>query len=192
MNANNPHSKISVLTWNVLASCYIFPESYKYVTKDMLQWSRRRIFIRQILQEQNSDIVCLQEVDHPEDIKKDLLELGYSNVIFAQRNGGRQDGLVTAFKPTFDIVLQSIVYFDELSRTSFGSIVGEERIKKHNIALIIGLCHRKSNNLIVVGNTHLYWNPNSEDVKLFQARQFLFSLETFCKFKDDCRFLLDH
>ena len=183
MNNNNTRSKVSILTWNVLASCYIFPESYNYVKKNMLQWSRRRTLIRQILQGQNSDIVCLQEVDHPEDVKNDLYELGYSNVIFAQRNNGRQDGLIIAYKPTFDIVLRSIIYFDELSKSCFGTIVGEERIKKHNIALIIGLLHRESNNLIIVGNTHLYWNPNSEDVKLYQARQFLFSLETFCKFK---------
>ena len=184
MNNNNNNNdtnntKISVLTWNVLASCYIFPESYKYVKKEVLKWSRRRIFIRKILQNYNADIVCLQEVDEPGDTRKDLYELGYVNVIFEQRNGGRQDGLIIAYKATFDILLRSIVYFDEIAKSRFGILVGEERTKKHNIALIIGLKHRVTNKLVIVGNTHLYWNPNSEDVKLFQTRQFQHSLLFF-------------
>ena len=48
MNNNNNNNdtnntKISVLTWNVLASCYIFPESYKYVKKEVLKWSTLNI-----------------------------------------------------------------------------------------------------------------------------------------------------
>ena len=74
MNNNYTRCKVSLLTWNVLASCYIFPESYKYVKKNMLLWSRRRTLIRQILRAQHSDIVCLQEVDHPKDVKKDESE----------------------------------------------------------------------------------------------------------------------
>ena len=128
--------KISVLTWNVLASCYIFPESYKYVKKEVLKWSRRRIFIRKILQNYIADIVCLQEVDEPDDTRKDLYELGYVNVIFEQRNGGRQDGLIIVYKATFDILLRSIV-FDDWQKIKIWYFGWRRKNEKHNIALII-------------------------------------------------------
>ena len=178
LQGTKANRRVSLISWNVLANCYIFPESYRYVDRKLLSWSHRRDKIKQILRSRGADIVCLQEVDRPDDVAQDLYNIGYQNIIFDRRCCGRQDGLLIAYKTGFNILLRTVVYFDDLCETLVGTLVGEERTKKHNIAQIIVLQHEATREVFVIGNTHLYWNPNSEDVKLFQARKFLYSLET--------------
>ena len=172
------NKSVSLISWNVLANCYIFPDGYRYVDRKLLGWSHRRDKVRQILESRDADIVCLQEVDRPNDVAQDLSSMGYKDIVFEQRCCGRQDGLLIAYKSCFNILLRTVVYFDDLCETLVGTLVGEERTRKHNIAQIVVLQHEATKEVFVLGNTHLYWNPNSEDVKLFQARKFVYSLET--------------
>ena len=43
------------------------------------------------------DVIALQEVDRPRDLATDLARAGYATA-YEQRNGGRQDGCMLAWK----------------------------------------------------------------------------------------------
>ena len=79
LQGTEANRRVSLISWNVLANCYIFPESYRYVDRKLLSWSHRRERIKQILNSGDADIVCLQEVDRPDDVAQDLYNIGYQN-----------------------------------------------------------------------------------------------------------------
>ena len=136
LQGGKKNNNVSLISWNVLANCYIFPDGYRYVDRKLLGWSHRRDKVRQILKSRDADIVCLQEVDRPNDVAQDLFSMGYKDIVFEQRCCGRQDGLLIAYKSCFNILLHTVVYFDDLCETLVGTLVGEERTRKHNIAQI--------------------------------------------------------
>ena len=171
--------KVSVLSWNILADAYIF-DSFPQLGPDyrnVLNWKRRRReAVKRILKQHNAGIVCLQECDHPTDVIDDLYDLGYE-AIFEKRCCKKQDGLVVGWKyNSFTPISRMRLEFDNLASTRAGMICGRERMKRHNIAAIVSLKHRSKDLVIIVGNAHLYWNPSSEDIKLYQARQYQYGL----------------
>ena len=174
--------KWSVLSWNILADAYIFPSSYPYVKgqdrQKTLSWEfHRRNRVKAILKYYNADVVCLQECEFPSDLREDLESLGYAfGSIFEKRCCKKKDGLFMAWKPCFYPTHKTRIEFDALSWSRGGHRSGTARMKRHNIAMIVALEHRPTGEVIVVGNTHLYWNPAAQDVKLYQARQFQYAL----------------
>ena len=115
----------SVSSWNVLAECYRSSE-----TPSLYE---RKKLIHETLLKTASDIYCLQEVDHHEDLREALSQR-YTSV-YAQRPG-RADGLLIAYDSLrFEKVgKELIVNFDDLA----------EMYDRHNKKLFtranIGLC----------------------------------------------------
>ena len=84
LQGTKAYRRVSLISWNVLANCHIFPESYRYVDRKLLSWSHRREKFKQILRSRGADIVCLQEVDRPDDVAQDLYNIGYQNIILIE------------------------------------------------------------------------------------------------------------
>jgi endonuclease/exonuclease/phosphatase family metal-dependent hydrolase len=63
------------------------------------------------------------------------------------------------------------------------------RVARDNVALIVQLFDGKRNRSVIVANTHLYYHPEYEDVRLVQTRYLLQKLEQF-KGNEDCDVLL--
>ena len=61
------HFKFKVLSYNILADCYSKYFMFKYVRHGYLSFQYRSHKILEELKHSNSDIICLQEVDHIED-----------------------------------------------------------------------------------------------------------------------------
>ena len=74
----------SVSSWNVLADCYSRADRFTYCSADSLRWSSRLRLIKRELETADADIVCLQEVDHYEQLEPWLSALGYDSC-YAQR-----------------------------------------------------------------------------------------------------------
>ncbi len=115
-----------------------------------------------------------------------------------QRSGGKNDGCVIAIKAEeFDLVDGPVtIEFDELVpldavadadpawlayRQTHPEVFvkdgfDRERLRRHNIALLLTVRHRGSGRYLILATTHLYWNPEFEDVKLLQTHALLFRL----------------
>ena len=193
---------VKVATWNVLARAYAWTTSFPGCDlRSELEWEARSVHFAAILKQLDADILCLQEVDQPAFFAALLQELGYAHV-YQRRPSGKEDGCMTAWKAAkFELTDSAVVDFDALAqdREGEGSLGGggEHRFLRHNIALLAAFRRRQpptgsdaiasggdavarkgsrdvtdDRDRFVVGNTHLYWNPEAADVKLTQARLF--------------------
>lgn len=79
-----PPCDVKVLSWNILAPCWVDGLRYGHVHPDKLQWSARRLDVVAEISSTNADIVCLQEVEYAlfeQDIFPTMVSLGYAGVI---------------------------------------------------------------------------------------------------------------
>ena len=178
---------LRIATWNILADAYAGPKRYEYVEPEsLLSWRGHRLGrIGSILKSIFADVVLLQEVDHPEDLTVLLHEMGY-DVHFEKRNGGRQDGCMTAWRrEKLELVGHAVrVQFDDLVAVAKDDSIigGGARHLRHNVGAITVFKQIQTGSsklatrvhpFIIVANAHLYWSPVCEDVKLLQARHLL-------------------
>eukprot|EP01084_Bolivina_argentea_P130501 230361_1 len=172
---------LSVSTWNTLADNYSSSKSFPYCDKQFLLWnSHRRDLIFSKLDALNSDIYLLQEVDKINDYKTYFQNNNY-HVSFCKRTNHKLDGCLIAFKSNLFQLITPIYItnynylcklcdeFDEYTKASFS---------KDNIGMIAALKHKQfPNSIIIIGNTHLHWDPNLPHTKLWQTASFLNSIQ---------------
>ncbi|KAG2449617.1 hypothetical protein HYH02_005150 [Chlamydomonas schloesseri] len=72
-----PGAHFKVLQWNVLADGLAQNGDFCRVHPDHLEWEYRKPLLLQEIMEANADIICLQELNHFEDLAQVLKELGY-------------------------------------------------------------------------------------------------------------------
>ena len=162
---------LRLVTLNVLAEAYASPRNYSYVDTNALQWNPHRSeLINRIVLGSQADLVLLQEVDHPTDISSVLT--GTHEILLEARPGSRMDSLLTAWnRSRFTLLDSERVEYDDLSIYHDNN----PRLLRHNVATILILrdeATQPPTNIAVV-NTHVYWNPSCEDVKLLQVRHLM-------------------
>ena len=166
-------SSFRIITFNILADAYAAPRNYTYVQpQSSLNWSNHRShLLNSILTENPADIILLQEVDHPSSI---ITTLSSTHTIhYDARPSSRTDGLLTAWNHSrFQLVDLDRIDYDDLAIVTSSNTL-DPRLLRHNIATILVLLDRTTSKRILVANTHLYWNPSCEDVKLKQARHLM-------------------
>ena len=169
-----------ISTFNVLAESYAAPRNYTYVQPPhALNWSYRSTLINQILLSSQAHILLLQEVDHPEDFKVPLSAT--HELHFEQRPGNRRDGLLTAWdRARYQLIDSERINYNDLNATDLNATATPNpRLTRHNIGVVYLLWDAVTAKHVVVANTHLYWNPSCEDVKLLQARHLMCSCALF-------------
>ena len=89
----------SVVTYNLLADCYATPSYFKLTHPATLCWRKRKAAVLAVLDALDSDIVCLQEVDHFESfLLPQMRARGYDGR-FKKRNGPtKRDGCATFWR----------------------------------------------------------------------------------------------
>lgn len=155
---------ISISCWNCLADCYTYNMGVKSINQ---HWDHRKPIISKIITETNTDLICLQEVDHYCDFYKPLLESLEKKIIYCQRNH-KDDGSCIAYNnDRFVLIDTQSVYFDDLA-----NIIPSQKkdYLKHNVALMAKFKDTYNNDKEFVASTaHLYWNPAKPEVKHKQA-----------------------
>lgn len=183
-NANDLLS-VKVMSWNVLADCYVPPYKKRIETyflkkpfrsndetnlqelSERFKWEKRSLKIKQVI-ERAADILCLQEVDHCETFyEPTLLGLGY-HFSYCKRPNDKSDGVLIAWKQDlFDKVNELQVDLNEVCSK-------EDTItQKNNVGLVCTLKDKRSEKVFVVATCHLHWNPKLEELRLMQATFFL-------------------
>lgn len=175
-----------VLTYNILSEIYANSQAYPQCPSWALAWTyRKRNLIREMAHF-DADILCLQEIqaDHYEDhFQPYFSRLGFDSSfkVKTRESMGRKgkiDGCATFFRrDMFVLREQHTVEYNAIAHSRTKESRTLNRCLKGNVGLILILDIADGSGPIVVANTHLYWDPDLTDVKLFQVDVFMQELE---------------
>lgn len=168
-------SRLSVMTWNILATGYTSPSAYPYVNPKYLHDDHRFQMISYDLLFNNCDIVCLQEVEKRNYEKYFVENLKEYDGIFEKRPGLTCDGLALFYKKElFKPVYYSVVNLNTIK--SIDHSVVKRCLKTNNLAQILILEPKMNKSLfdyLAVINLHLHWDPNRDVMKYLQMSEIL-------------------
>lgn len=169
--------KFVVVSYNILGveNALKHPDLYDKVPPKFLKWERRKKLIREEMSSYNASILCLQEVDHFDDLD-DLLQMDGFRGVYKARTGDANDGCAIFWKEK----LFTLLHQENIEFQNFGlrHNVAQLCVLKMNQSLLesaeeSSLSMVSQSQSLVVGNIHVLFNPNRGDIKLGQIRLFL-------------------
>ncbi|XP_037824634.1 2',5'-phosphodiesterase 12 [Lucilia sericata] len=178
---------LRVVSYNILADLYadsdytrthLFPYCPPYALK--IDY-RKQLFIKEILG-YNSDILCLQEVDmkiFDYDLRPVLEDVrqGFKGIIAQKGTCG--EGVATFYRADkFELVesfalnigenIKTLDVFNELWQKIKCNEKLVERICDRSTTLQLNLLKTSNDRYILVANTHLYFHPDADHIRLLQ------------------------
>lgn len=175
-----------VLTYNLLSEIYTNSQAYPYCPKWGLAWTYRRLNLLREITQYDADILCLQEcqADHfDEHFSPYFSRMGYTGVFKSKTREsmgrrGKIDGCATFYRKSMFVMRESTtVEYNAVAHSRTQAQRTLNRCLKGNVGLILVLDAVDGSGPIIVANTHLFWDPDLTDVKLFQVDAFLQELE---------------
>ena len=191
-----PQEEFRVVSYNILADLYadsdysrtvLFAQCPPYA----LAIDYRVKLILSELVEYNSDLLTLQECDRKvfeRDLQPILERFGLAGH-FAKKGGQVDEGLATFYRRekfrvrSFDSVfLPDALHHDQQFRFILDKVSSNVELLKSltNRTTTVSICvleHLQSGRLIVLGNTHLYFEPNADHIRLIQTEMCRILLE---------------
>lgn len=180
----NEQAAFTVFCMNILSDKYATPQVYGYCPSWALAWDYRKEAILQEILHNNTDIVCLQEVESSQFFdffQPELSRQGQYKGIYrpksraktmTEEDGRSVDGCAIFFKPKFAFVSEAMIEFQQAhcrpELRNFSDFFNRI-MPKDNIAIIVALRHLPTNETIIVANPHMTWDPQYADVKLVQT-----------------------
>lgn len=193
-------SKFRVVHYNLLAdyyadSDYTRAELFPYCPPYALNIDyRKQLFIKELIG-YNGDIMCLCEVDQKVfdlDLMPVFGDRGYDGVI--QLKGSTAEGLATIFnQDRFELVekrgmnlgdnVPKLPEFAAIWENVKGNEALQKRLVDRSTALQVTLLRMKNvpNKMILIANTHLYFAPDADHIRLLQAGLAMAHLERVIK-----------
>lgn len=205
-----PHDTFTIMSFNVLAQTLVRRELFPTSSQQALKWPYRRENLLREISGYAADVLCLQEVDFFEEFWKPKLmldpKLGYGSGHWKKKNA-KLDGVAVFWRKTqFSCVAKEDIEYDDYCRQepyangNQGSDLSE--LLRGNVATILALKRIDSPDSsqslqssdssssttlgpatdkgIIVFNTHLFWNPNYNYVRLVQS---MIALQLISQFK---------
>jgi len=179
---------LRLLSYNCLAEIYANSDLYSYCPDWALSWNyRRRNLLREILSLE-ADVVCLQEIqaDHFEEhFNPAMRRAGYEGIYKAKMREsmgrkGKVDGCATFYRrDRFQLIEKHEIEYSTVAREKVKEKRLLNRLMKDNVALLVVLEDTATNSRVCVANTHIFWDPDQTDVKLFQVDTFLQEAERY-------------
>ncbi|KAJ7542349.1 hypothetical protein O6H91_10G102100 [Diphasiastrum complanatum] len=181
-----------LFSYNILAQAYVKSTSFPHSPSSCLKWKARSQALLTRLLSFNADILCLQ-LDEYEYYKQRMEKQGYQST-YVKRSGKKRDGCGIFFKSErFEILEKQIIDYNDLvppiSPQNDDAAVEcskvdindpNVRLKRDCVAIMAAFkCFKAPGFIIIVANTHLYWDPNWADVKLAQAKYLVSRLVGF-------------
>ncbi|MCL7044739.1 hypothetical protein MKW94_009956 [Papaver nudicaule] len=192
--------RFRIVSYNILAQCYVKSSYFPHSPKPCLRFKARSEAVLATLKSLESDFLCIQELDEYDSFYKENVEgLGYSS-IYIQRSAKKRDGCGIFYKcNSAELVLEDTIDYNDLvesvdsvqdetasisSKEDFGERgdPNDPRVRlKRDCVGIMGAFKLKDleQHLIIVANTHIYWDPEWTDVKLAQVKYLLSRLARF-------------
>ncbi|XP_056170642.1 carbon catabolite repressor protein 4 homolog 5 isoform X3 [Syzygium oleosum] len=170
--------KVVFVSYNILGveNAAKHQDLYAEVQPRFLKWRRRKKLIREELKLYDADIVCFQEVDRFDDLADLLKKDGFGGV-YKARTGEANDGCAIFWKDD----RLTLVHQDNIEFKTFGlrDNVAQLCVLKMKQRVVSNSPAQSSespndqNQLLLVANIHVLFNPNRGDVKLGQIRLLL-------------------
>ena len=187
-------SNIKVISWNILGPYHAETAKHNYAETKVVLWNKRREKILSEIRGMNADIICLQEVSS-KSLKETFIPglrhlglecCGYAPMQITGRGRGKyaHKGLgcaVFARSSKVTVLTSKKVYLrdffphDTCRSHSFLS----DLEKRWNSMVMMLVRIDSTNQTLLVGNTHLYWNPSRADIKTAQGLSVVNALSKF-------------
>lgn len=198
----NPNSipeekKVSIMSYNLLSQHYLWRLVFGYLKQDYLDWSNYRFpLINKTIEYFQSDIICFQELEcsiYEKQWKNGFPLSHYKSIYIKKLNplywgnkpSSQMDGVaIFVNSDKFDIIDYQTVNFSEYIQThrdkfSLTNDLLKRVVPRNTVAIIVQLYDKVNDKNIFVTNTHLYWSPKFNDVKLFQSKLLINLLKEF-------------
>ena len=171
--------QIHVMSYNLLADQMCSPDYFTYASPQVLDFNFRGPRVIEEISLSEASLICLQEVDRIDDFYEPKLnELGFS-LIYGRREVPEYHTLVVGYRSEEWVLIDTEqIEFSDLSEV-FPDL---DEFKKRKQAILCLFRHVKTNETIVVGNTHFEHNPIFDHVKFAQA---CFYMEKIAKYIRD-------
>ncbi|KAI5951055.1 hypothetical protein KGF54_004129 [Candida jiufengensis] len=196
---DDDNNKISIMTYNLLSRHYIWKSVYEQNNPKHLNWSKHRFpLINKTIRQLKSDIMCFQEMEYyiykrfwskkfPNEKYKSFYIQKSSTQYYTNEN---TDGVgIFINTERFDILEKFEINFgkeilDHKNKYDLTKDLVGRVIPRNTVGLILKLYDKESNKILYVTNTHLYWSPKFNDVKILQTKLLLDKLNSCRKEQD--------
>lgn len=182
----NPARTVTVSSYNILSRHYLWESVYSYLPLEYTNWSRRFGRLSRSFEDlaELADILCFQEMEYQvysEAWKATMEQLGYDAVFqrkpkpaYWTKSANMMDGVAIFFdRNKFDLLnFEQINFADHFKHSSIIDQTADTRARlnvRNTVAVIAVLKHKATGEVLFVSNTHLYWSPKHDDVKLMQT-----------------------
>ncbi|KAJ9647069.1 Glucose-repressible alcohol dehydrogenase transcriptional effector [Coniosporium tulheliwenetii] len=150
-----PEDKLSVLSYNILCDRYATQAQYGYTSASALAWEHRRDVILEELRARDADILCLQEMDNE----------SFDNFFRPSLAHNDYKGYILLDKQLVDFANTAINRPDMKGEHDIFNRV----MPRDHIAVVAFLENRMTGVRVIVVNTHIFWDPAYNDVKVVQV-----------------------
>ncbi|CAG5021619.1 unnamed protein product [Parnassius apollo] len=189
-------SSFRCISYNILADLYCDSDFtrtvlHPYCPPYALQIDYRKQLILKELQGYNADIICLQEVDSKvfnNSLQPFLGSEGFSG-LFYKKGKTVAEGLACFYRQTrFELLEEKTILLAEGLKTepclqSIWNAIKEnklllERVLDRSTVASATVLESKDNSdeILVVGNTHLYFHPDADHIRLLQGGMVIYWL----------------
>ncbi|KAE9034070.1 hypothetical protein PR003_g8786 [Phytophthora rubi] len=183
--ATGVSQKLLVMTYNVLAQCYVRSSFFPYCKSSELRWKNRSKNLEAVFASSlpvSPDVICLQEVDNYAEFWAGAMKkLGYDG-LFMKKTSTKPDGVAVFWNAKKLKVKESTHVSLDLPNGDEADIDHEllsRSSQRGSVGAVVHLEHVDTPLDFVVATTHLFWDPMQEDVKLLQSRRMLRAIEAF-------------
>lgn len=189
-------TRISVMSYNLLSRHYVWKQVFGYLDQRYIDWDYRFKLINETVRQFSCDLMCFQEMEHSvyenfwsQDFPSPKFKSFYTRksppAYWDGRPEEHMDGVgIFVNTDVFEVQDELPVSFGEYiksheSKFDITADTAERVIPRNTVALILKLKDKRNGKQVYVTNTHLYWSPKFNDVKVFQTKLLLNLLRDF-------------
>lgn len=188
---------ILVMSFNLLSQHYVWKKVYECMDQKYLDWAHYRFpLINETIAQFKCDIMCFQELECSVYVNSWAQHFPVENyrlfyvrkpnpAYWGNKPSEYMDGVgIFINKDRFDVLEYQEVNFSlyiQKHRDKF-DVTEDFRNRlapRNTVAVILKLKDKKTQETVYVANTHLYWLPKFNDVKLLQTKILLNQLRKF-------------
>lgn len=191
--------RIAVMSFNLLSQHYVWKQVFGYLDQAYLDWAHYRFpLINETICQLPCDIMCFQELEclvYQNFWANNFPLKNYQLVYMRKPNPEYWGNKPTEFMDGVGVFINTD-RFDILGHReiNFGKYVSENPgrfditndvstrlIPRNTVALLVQLHDKLTGKTVYVSNTHLYWLPKFNDVKVIQTKILLNELQRYIK-----------
>ncbi|EYU45447.1 hypothetical protein MIMGU_mgv1a022739mg, partial [Erythranthe guttata] len=171
---SNYKDRVVIVSYNILGveNSTKHPELYRDVSPKYLDWEYRKKILCKEVKGYQPSILCFQEVDHFDDLNEILAKDGFRGV-YKARGGETCDGCAIFWKTElFTLLHEENIEFQRFGlRNNVAQFCVLKVIQIFVITYFFScfiLVEATTSRSLLVGNTHVLYNPKRGDIKLGQ------------------------